>query len=185
MKLSLFVFSIFLCTNLCGAPWIDGAPIPTRRLRDNSAWVDAPGEKRFYRKVHVLEGEGLLSGADREGVLLVAAQFLSLDSADHLQEAKDRAVLYSGVYSGKVQDILLATKKIEKLCDILLPAELQNKVYDVLPCKHESEIQCKKYSTDIMVKIKALAQMASITHQAHIIVPEYQYSNWWQSGWYN
>lgn len=177
MKLSFFSLSILTCVNIYGVPWLEGNDIPSRTLEYRSEWIDVPGERRFYAKVDVHEGIGLLSGSDQEAVHWVVKQWSRvLDVANPLQEAKERAIRYSGVRPEKVQDIQLATKEIRRLCNILLPAELQEKIwYTMLPCTHESEEACKQYSADILVKIKALAQTASTRHQAWVMIPEYRY----------
>jgi hypothetical protein len=177
MKLSLFSLSVLTCINLYGSPWIDGCSIPARTLEYRSEWIDAPGEKRFYHLVNMQEGTGLLSGSNQEGLHWVVVQWTRvLDSANPLPEAKERAIWYSRVSAEKVQDIALVTKTVRRLCDILLPAELRQKVlYESPSCKHENEEACKRYSADIIVKIKALAQAAPTSHQALIMVPEYRY----------
>lgn len=127
--------------------------------------IQVPGEQRFYKRVDLRDGiTGLLSGASKIDVEVMALQ-ITLDP----KEGAPAMVLKLQ----KIYDVMLATKKLEKMCDVLLPDELGKYVADLKPCTHENN-QCNGYWHSVKKKLEQHAAQSTTNHFGVILVPYQQ-----------
>jgi len=127
--------------------------------------IEVPGEHRFYQRVDLRDGiTGLLSGASKIDVEIVALQ-MTLDSKE---DARGMVLKLQDIYN-----VALAEKKLEKMCDILLPDELGKYVADLEPCTHENN-QCNNYWSFVKATLEQHTAQSIAKHFGVILVPYQQ-----------
>jgi hypothetical protein len=128
-------------------------------------FIQVPGERRFYARVALRDGiTGLLSGARKIDVEVVALQVV----CDPLEDAQKRVQTLQGIYK-----VALAAKKLERLCDILIPDELRQYVADLAPCTHKKRA-CNSYWHSVKEKLEQHTATSTTNHFGVILVPYQQ-----------
>lgn len=127
--------------------------------------IQVPGEHRFYKRLALRNGiTGLLSGAKKIDVEVIALQI----AIDPQEDAREMVLKLSEIY-----EVALAAKKLERLCDILLPDELHQYVVDLVPCTHENN-ECNNYWHYVKATLEQHAIESTAKHFGVIMVPYQQ-----------
>lgn len=130
-------------------------------------FVPAPGVQRFYSLLELAQQKAvLISGKSRPHVDAAFRKLLEIrcsDPADDVQSLIERVQ--------KEEGVLCAIKETQRLCDVLVPVELEPCVANVSACAHENSFVCSQHRYKVCAALKQAAQQAEATHEAMVSMP--------------
>lgn len=130
-------------------------------------FITAPGAQRFYSLTELARQRAvLISGSNRQSVDAAFRQFIEVGFSGQADEV--RSVIEQ---VQKEEGVLCATKATERLCDVLVPVELEHCIANVPACTHENSFVCSQYQNKVCEALKQAADQAEEKHEAMVSMP--------------
>jgi len=164
MKTDLFALScnlLLVTTHIFCADPCTGMVIPY------ADFINAPGSQRFYSLIELAGQRAvLISGSNRQSVDAAFRQFMEVRGPDQVDKVRSVIERVAREYC-----VLCATKETERLCDVLVPVELEHCMVRMQPCAHENDFTCSQYQHKVREALKQAAKQARECHEAMVSMP--------------